>query len=92
MISSTSVTRELLLLAGAFGVASVFVTLLAGAFTIAGVENPPRMARKPLVPVFVLAWLLLARISRRELPNELGLSPRTHALRYVLLGVACGAE
>lgn len=66
------IPAELALLLLSFLLSMILVTGLAGLFALAGIGEPERTARKPLLPLFALIWLLLLRPSKAVLRDWLG--------------------
>lgn len=66
------------------------MTAFAGAAELFGAREPSRLGRKPLVPLFVIVWVLLNRTQRCEILPALGLARRNRPLRMIALGLACG--
>ena len=75
----------------AFLIAGSLVTAVAGIAELIGAEEPSRVGRKVLVPGFLLIWVLMLRLSRREALEACGLGDARDELRLVPIGLLCGA-
>ena len=91
--SGRNLGKQLALLMAALFVSLAVVTGLALIAQPAGAREPGRLARKLLVPLFALLYVLLARVSRRELAEGCGypFGPWREGLRTYLLGFGAGA-
>ena len=84
--------RQILLILAALTVSMAVVTGLAGILDLAGAEEGPRTARKILVPLFMVVWILLLRLPRQAWPEWLGWPTQgRHPARLVATGLAFGA-
>lgn len=86
-----SPARELGRLAAALVIASALVTIAAGIAELAGAEQPSRVGRKLLVPGFLVSWIVMLRLSRRDAVRAFGLTGARSEPGALVRGLICGA-